>query len=77
MWGGGWLAALGAKDFAGGIVIHATAGCSSLVACKILGARVGHKEEEECGGFPYSNIVTSTIGASILWMGCVACAAAG
>ena len=69
IWGGGWLASRGVKDFAGGIVIHATAGSSSLVACAVLGTRVGHNKKEECGGFPYSNIVTSTIGASILWMG--------
>lgn len=69
MWGGGWLASNGAKDFAGGIVLHATAGTSSLVACFMLGPRRGHQKDEECGGFPYSNIVTSTIGASILWMG--------
>ncbi len=37
MWGGGWLASNGAKDFAGGIVIHATAGTSSLVACTMIG----------------------------------------
>jgi hypothetical protein len=67
MWGGGWLAFYGAKDFAGGIVIHATSGCSCVVACSILGPRRGHQKDQECGGFPYSNIVTSTIGASILW----------
>jgi ammonia channel protein AmtB len=37
MWGGGWLASNGAKDFAGGIVIHATAGTSGLVACTMIG----------------------------------------
>jgi hypothetical protein len=68
MWGGGWLASNGAKDFAGGIVLHATAGTSSLVACYMLGPRRGHQKEKESGGFPYSNIVTSTIGASILWV---------
>ena len=68
MWGGGWLASNGAKDFAGGVVLHATAGSSCLVACKLLGPRRGHQKDQESGGFPYSNIVTSTIGASILWV---------
>lgn len=69
MWGDGWLAKNGAKDFAGGIVIHTTAGVSCLVACYMLGPRRNHQKDQESGGFPYSNLITSTIGASILWMG--------
>ncbi len=70
MWGGGWLASNGAKDFAGGVVLHATAGTSCLVICRFIGPRQGHQKDEESGGFPYSNIVTSTVGATILWVRC-------
>ncbi|MEQ9574921.1 MAG: ammonia channel protein, partial [Rhodospirillales bacterium] len=41
VWGGGWLAQMGVMDFAGGLVVHATAGISSLVIVKALGARHG------------------------------------
>ncbi len=41
VWGGGWLARLGTIDFAGGIVVHTTAGISALVAALIIGARRG------------------------------------
>ena len=41
VWGGGWLADLGVMDFAGGIVVHVTAGVSALVFAKMLGGRRG------------------------------------
>src|SRR5690606_38996524 len=41
IWGGGWLAEMGVMDFAGGIVVHATAGISALVLAWMLGARRG------------------------------------
>jgi len=41
VWGGGWLSDLGAMDFAGGIVVHVTAGVSALVIAKMLGPRDG------------------------------------
>ena len=40
IWGpGGWMGAWGVKDFAGGIVVHTTAGFSALAACRFLGSR--------------------------------------
>jgi Amt family ammonium transporter len=39
MWGGGWLQQRGALDFAGGIVVHITAGCGALTAAIMLGKR--------------------------------------
>ena len=41
VWGGGWLAELGVMDFAGGLVVHTTAGISALVIAKALGTRNG------------------------------------
>ena len=41
VWGGGWLADMGVMDFAGGIVVHVTAGVSALVLAVVLGRRRG------------------------------------
>lgn len=41
VWGGGWLMKLGVMDFAGGLVVHATAGASAVVFAVMLGARRG------------------------------------
>ena len=41
VWGGGWLGAMGAKDFAGGIVVHVTAGVAAIVMAVMLGKRTG------------------------------------
>jgi Amt family ammonium transporter len=47
VWGsGGWLAKLGALDFAGGIVVHVNAGMSALALALVLGARKGYKDGE-------------------------------
>jgi ammonium transporter, Amt family len=40
IWGGGWLGALGVVDFAGGIVIHTSAGMGALAAALVLGRRI-------------------------------------
>ena len=45
VWGGGWLAAMGVMDFAGGLVVHATAGISALVIAKALGPRDGYPKD--------------------------------
>src|SRR5262249_27731471 len=39
VWGGGWLATLGAKDFAGGTVVHINAGIAGFVGCLVMGKR--------------------------------------
>ena len=44
IWGGGWLAERGVKDFAGGLVVHVTAGVSALVIARMLGGRRGFPE---------------------------------
>ncbi len=65
VWGsGGWLAGHGALDFAGGTVIHITAGVSALVFALMLGKRSG-------GGMSSSphNLPISVLGAGFLWFG--------
>jgi Amt family ammonium transporter len=66
VWGvGGWLRNLGTLDFAGGTVVHISAGISGLVVAVILGARSGHKKVKM---LPH-NIPFVMIGASLLWFG--------
>lgn len=65
VWGGGWLAQLGVADFAGGIVIHATAGMSALAAAIVLGRR---KDFGPAIMVPH-NIPLAVFGACLLWMG--------
>jgi Amt family ammonium transporter len=45
VWGGGWLGAMGALDYAGGSVVHLNAGTAGLVTCLVLGKRVGYGTE--------------------------------
>ena len=65
VWGGGWLADLGVRDFAGGLVVHVTAGCSALVVVALLGNRRGFPHEVK----PPHNPGMTMIGASMLWVG--------
>jgi Amt family ammonium transporter len=65
VWGGGWLSQLGVLDFAGGIVVHATAGASSLVIAMILGPRDGYPRELA----PPHNPGMTLVGAGMLWVG--------
>jgi len=66
VWGGGWLASrLGTLDFAGGIVVHTTAGISALVAALLLGKRQGFPRTLM---LPHSPALTMA-GAALLWMG--------
>ena len=65
IWGGGWLAEMGVLDFAGGIVVHTTAGVSALVVAVRLGARRGFGESAA----PPHNITMTGIGAAMLWVG--------
>ena len=65
MWGGGWLADLGAMDFAGGIVIHINAGVAALVAAMVLGKRKGFPNT----AMPPHNMTMVVTGAGMLWVG--------
>ncbi len=65
VWGGGWLATLGAKDFAGGTVVHINAGIAALVGALVLGKRIGYGKE----AMPPHSLTMTMIGASLLWVG--------
>ncbi len=67
VWGsGGWLARLGALDFAGGAVVHINAGVSALALAMLLGPRKGFKEKESMEAH---NIPLVMLGAGLLWFG--------
>jgi ammonium transporter, Amt family len=65
IWGGGWLAAMGVMDFAGGLVVHLTAGASALVLALVIGRRRGFPHEAIT---PHSPGLTMA-GAAMLWVG--------
>ena len=65
VWGGGWLADMGVMDFAGGIVVHVTAGSSALLMAKMLGGRRGFPMDLR----PPHNPGMTMIGAAMLWVG--------
>ena len=66
VWGdGGWLAARGILDFAGGTVVHINAGIAALVTALVLGKRKGFPGT----AMPPHNLTLSVIGASMLWVG--------
>ncbi|MFN3212577.1 MAG: ammonium transporter [Henriciella sp.] len=65
VWGGGWLADQGVADFAGGLVVHATAGITSLVFVFMLGKRTGFPQEMR----PPHNPAFVMLGACMLWVG--------
>ena len=65
IWGGGWLAKLGIMDYAGGLVVHATAGVSALV----FAMRVGPRESFPRDQAPPHNPGMTMIGAGLLWVG--------
>jgi Amt family ammonium transporter len=65
VWGGGWLAGLHVMDYAGGLVVHATAGISSLVAVAMLGPRDGFPKDLH----PPHNPGMTMMGAGMLWVG--------
>jgi len=66
VWGGGWLAKLGALDFAGGTVVHISAGVSALTLAMLLGPRKGYRNGTS---MPPHNVPFIVIGASLLWFG--------
>ncbi|RLE16778.1 MAG: ammonia channel protein [Actinobacteria bacterium] len=65
VWGGGWLGNMGLLDFAGGTVVHITAGVAALVAALVIGPRRGFPETPM---MPH-NMTMSVAGAGMLWVG--------
>jgi Amt family ammonium transporter len=65
VWGGGWLGAMGLYDFAGGTVVHITAGVAALVAALVLGPRRGFPAT----AMPPHNMTMTVMGAGMLWVG--------
>jgi Amt family ammonium transporter len=65
VWGGGWLAQLGALDFAGGTVVHITAASAALVAALMIGPR---KDYARHAVLPH-NVPFTILGAGLLWFG--------
>jgi ammonium transporter, Amt family len=65
VWGGGWLAKMGALDFAGGTVVHVNAGVAALVAAIVIGPR---KDFARQAILPH-NVPFTLLGAGLLWFG--------
>jgi len=65
LWGGGWLAQLGAVDYSGGYVIHLAAGVSGFVAAAVVGPRL----LEDRRDFEPNNLIMALAGAGLLWLG--------
>ena len=65
VWGGGWLGEMGLLDFAGGTVVHITAGVGALVAALVLGNRKGFPRQ----AMPPHNLTMTVTGAGMLWVG--------
>ena len=65
VWGGGWLQQMGLLDFAGGTVVHVTAGVASLVSALVVGNRQGFGQT----AMPPHNMTMTVTGAGMLWVG--------
>jgi len=65
IWGGGFLAQMGALDYSGGYVIHLAAGVSGFVAAAVVGARSMQDRKD----FEPNNLIMAFAGAGILWLG--------
>ncbi len=65
VWGGGWLGEIGVLDFAGGLVVHITAGVGAIVAAMVLGNRKGFPKT----AMPPHNLTMTVTGAGMLWVG--------
>jgi ammonium transporter, Amt family len=65
VFGGGWLAAQGALDFAGGAVVHMNAGAAALAVVLLIGRRKGYPDTP----MPPHNLPMTVLGTGILWFG--------
>jgi Amt family ammonium transporter len=65
LWGGGWLAQLGAVDYSGGYVIHVAAAVSGVVGAAVVGPRLAKDRENN----KPSNLIMAMAGGGLLWLG--------
>ena len=65
VWGGGWLGKMGLLDFAGGTVVHVSAGTAALVSALVIGRRSGFPDTP----MPPHNMTLTVAGAGMLWVG--------
>ncbi len=65
VWGGGWLAQLGALDFAGGAVVHMASGAAALACAQAVGPRTRNSAQS----FTPNNLPMTLLGGGILWFG--------
>jgi ammonium transporter, Amt family len=65
VWGGGFLGSMGVLDFAGGLVVHLSAGVGGLVAAKVVGRRLGYGTENLS---PF-DLSLAVVGTGLLWVG--------
>jgi ammonium transporter, Amt family len=65
VWGGGFLGSVGVLDFAGGLVVHLSAGAGGLVAAKVMGRRLGYGTENLS---PF-DLSLAVMGTGLLWVG--------
>ncbi|MBQ7738984.1 MAG: ammonium transporter [Desulfovibrionaceae bacterium] len=63
VWGGGWMAKMGAIDFAGGAVVHMASGAAALACAQALGPRI------KTGSFAPNNLPLTLFGGGLLWFG--------
>ena len=69
-WGGGWLSAMGFKDFAGSSIVHSTGGWAALAGALVVGPRLGKfRRDGTVKPTPPSNVLAVTLGVFILWFG--------
>ena len=70
VWGGGWLADLGFKDFAGDAAVHSVGGWAALAGAMILGPRIGkYSRDGKPRAIPGHNMSLAVIGLFVLWLG--------
>jgi len=65
VWGGGWVGQIGALDFAGGTVVHITAGLASVIAAVVVGQRIDYGRQAV---LPH-DVTYVVLGAALLWFG--------
>eukprot|EP00930_Biecheleria_cincta_P054632 TRINITY_DN4093_c0_g1_i2.p1 TRINITY_DN4093_c0_g1~~TRINITY_DN4093_c0_g1_i2.p1 ORF type:complete len:483 (+),score=59.04 TRINITY_DN4093_c0_g1_i2:26-1474(+) len=68
VWGGGWIAQVGAKDFAGGTVVHISSGTAAYVTASLLGRRIPEKDGQDQHHGPH-NVPFVVLGGALLWFG--------